>query len=87
MDQIQQIKATIDKIRYFLNKDGGDISFVCFEKGIVYVQMHGACQDCMFATADIEQLVEVILQEEVSGVVGVRLASEEQIKNSQLEKQ
>jgi len=67
------IIATLDKIRHFLQKDGGDCEFVSFKDGIVYVRMHGACQDCMYANSDIKELVEVILQEEVPGVVEVRL--------------
>ncbi len=70
------IIETLDKIRHFLQKDGGDVEFVSFKDGIVYVKMQGACQDCMYANADIKELVEVILQEEVPGVVEVRLADE-----------
>ena len=73
-DSEKLIIATLDKIRHFLQKDGGDVSFVKFEDGIVYVKMIGACQDCIYANNDIKDLVEVILQEEVPGVVEVRLA-------------
>ena len=72
-DSEKLIVATLDKIRHFLQKDGGDIEFVEFKDGIVSVRMHGACQDCMYANADIKELVEVILQEEVPGVTEVRL--------------
>lgn len=68
------IIQTLNKIRHFLQKDGGDVEFVKFEDGIVYVRMQGACQDCMFANADIKDLIEVILQEEVPGVIEVRPA-------------
>ena len=71
------IIETLDKIRHFLQKDGGDVEFVSFKDGVVYVRMQGACQDCMYANADIKELVEVILQEEVPGVVEVRLADAE----------
>ncbi|HNX16392.1 MAG TPA: NifU family protein [Bacilli bacterium] len=74
----QAIIATLDKIRHFLQKDGGDVEFVSFQDGIVYVKMHGACQDCIYADADIKELVEVILQEEVPGVLEVRLAETKQ---------
>lgn len=73
-DTIKLIITTLDKVRHFLRKDGGDCEFVSFEEGIVYVRMHGACQDCSFAYNDIKDLVEVILQEEVPGVIEVRLA-------------
>lgn len=76
-DTEKLIVSTLDKIRHFLQKDGGDCEFVSFKDGIVYVKMHGACQDCAFANDDIKGLVEVILQEEVPGVIEVRLADNE----------
>lgn len=75
-DDEKLIISTLDKIRHFLQKDGGDCEFVSYKDGIVYVKMHGACQDCMYADADIKGLVEVILQEEVPGVLEVRLAND-----------
>ena len=74
-DTIKLIIATLDKIRHFLRKDGGDCEFVSFKDGIVYVEMQGACNGCAYAYNDIKDLVEVILQEEVPGVVEVRLAN------------
>lgn len=75
MDDTEKlIISTLDKIRHFLRKDGGDCEFVSFKDGIVYVKMIGACQGCSYAYSDIKDLVEVILQEEVPGVVEVQLA-------------
>ena len=74
-DTEKLIIATLDKIRHFLRKDGGDCEFVAFKDGIVYVEMQGACNGCAYANSDIKELVEVILQEEVPGVVEVRLAN------------
>ncbi len=73
-DTIKLIISTLDKIRHFLRKDGGDCEFVSFRDGVVYVKMIGACEGCSYAYSDIKELVEVILQEEVPGVVEVRLA-------------
>ena len=76
-DTERLIVETLDKVRHFLQKDGGDCEFVSFKDGIVYVKLHGACQDCAYADSDIKGLVEVILQEEVPGVIEVRLADKE----------
>ena len=73
-DTIRLIEVTLDKIRHFLRKDGGDCEFVSFQDGVVFVRMRGACDGCAYAGADIKELVEVILQEEVPGVLEVRLA-------------
>ena len=77
-DREKLIIATLDKIRHFLQRDGGDVSFVSFDDGVVYVTLHGACQDCAYANNDIKDLVEVILQEEVPGVTEVRLYQPDQ---------
>ena len=79
-DSEKLIVATLDKIRHFLQRDGGDVEFVSFEEGVVFVRLHGACQDCAFANNDIKDLVEVILQEEVPGVTEVRLYDPNQNK-------
>ena len=77
MDSTEKlIIETLDKIRHFLQKDGGDVTFVEFKDGVVYVRMHGACQGCAYADADIKELNEVILMEEVPGVLEVRVADE-----------
>lgn len=72
-ETIRLIEATIDKIRPFLRRDGGDIEFIGFRDGIVYVTMTGACQGCMMASADISEGVEVLIMDEVPGVLGVSL--------------
>lgn len=73
---VELIKATLDKIRPFINRDGGDVEFVDFIDGIVYVNMKGACQDCMMIDSTLSDGIEIILQEEVPGVIAVKLASQ-----------
>ena len=70
------VNTTLDKVRHFLQKDGGDVEFVKMEGNIVYVNMKGACEGCSYAYADIKQLIEVIIQEEVDPKIEVKLASE-----------
>ena len=72
-ETIRLVEATIDKIRPFLRRDGGDIELIGFRDGIVYVTMTGACQGCMMASADISESVEVLIMDEVPGVLGVSL--------------
>ena len=75
-DTIQLIQKTLDKIRPFIQRDGGDVEFVDFIDGVVYINMKGACQDCMLIDSTLSDGIEIILQEEVPGVIGVKLASE-----------
>ena len=80
---IELIKQTLDKVRPFMQREGGDVTFDSFEDGIVYVNIAGACERCSYLEADLEQGVEIILMEEVPGVVAVRLASQkEEIKKA-----
>ena len=72
MDQEAEIKKVIHKLRPYLQRDGGDIEFVKFEDGIVYVQMHGACAWCMMLDATLKDGVKQILIEEVPGVLEVQ---------------
>ena len=75
-ETIKLIKETLDKVRPFINRDGGDIEYVDFIDGIVYVNMKGACADCIMIDSTLSDGIEIILEEEVPGVIGVKLASE-----------
>ncbi|MFQ6862887.1 MULTISPECIES: NifU family protein [Beduini] len=67
----QNIINVITKIRPYLQHDGGDIEFVRFADGIVYVKMLGACAGCSMIDETLKDGVEQILIEEVPGVVEV----------------
>lgn len=66
----KQIETVLDKVRPFLQREGGDIEYIGFKDGIVYVEMVGACSGCLYADGDISNGVEIILMEEVPGVIG-----------------
>ncbi|MBQ9024662.1 MAG: NifU family protein [Bacilli bacterium] len=67
-----QIIEIIEKIRPFLANDGGDLEFVKFEDGIVYVKMLGNCSNCVYAGLDINDTIEAILTSEIPEVIGVK---------------
>ena len=68
----EQIKNVIHKLRPYLQRDGGDIEYVDFKDGIVYVRMLGACAGCTMIDDTLKDGVEQILMEEVPGVLGVQ---------------
>lgn len=68
----EQIKTVINKLRPYLQRDGGDIEFVDFKEGIVYVKMLGACAGCSMLDQTLKDGVEQILLEEVPGVLEVQ---------------
>ena len=72
MEEIdKQIEIVLGKIRPFLQREGGNVEYVGFKDGVVYVNMVGACEGCAYADADISQGIETILVEEVPGVIRV----------------
>lgn len=68
-----QIKTILNKIRPYLQQDGGDVEFVEFKEGIVYVKMLGACIGCSSIDITVKDGIEALLLEDVPGVIGVEL--------------
>lgn len=68
-----QIKTILNKIRPYLQQDGGDVEFIEFKEGIVYVKMLGACIGCSSIDITVKDGIEAMLLEEVPGVIGVEL--------------
>lgn len=72
MDIQEQVRDVINKIRPYLQRDGGDVEFVSMdEKGKVYVRVFGACVGCGAIDDTIKLGVEALLIEEVIGVTEV----------------
>jgi Fe-S cluster biogenesis protein NfuA len=67
-----KIIEVLNKIKPFLNDDGGDLEFVKFEDGIVYVRLLGACDGCAMADNTIKDMVEYTLTFEIPEVKEVR---------------
>lgn len=72
-DLIKRINHTLNKIRPYLQADGGDVEFVDFKDGVVSVTMTGACAGCFMASADISEGVQAILIDEIEEVKAVKL--------------
>ncbi len=67
----EKAEEVIEKIKPYIRRDGGDIRFVKYEEGIVYVEMLGACVGCSLVDTTLTDGVEAILLEEVPGIIGV----------------
>lgn len=66
-----KVKTILDKIRPYLQRDGGDVEFVKVQDGIVYVKMLGACVGCASVDITLKDGIEAFLLEEVPGIIGV----------------
>lgn len=42
----EKIEDAMERLRPFIQRDGGDVEFVDFEDGIVYVRLLGNCAHC-----------------------------------------
>ncbi|NBT39297.1 MAG: NifU family protein [Alphaproteobacteria bacterium] len=70
-----KIRSVIDTyIRPAVARDGGDVTLVGFEKGIVYLSMQGACAGCPSATMTLKHGIENMLRRQVPDVIEVRQA-------------
>ncbi|ARS26206.1 Scaffold protein Nfu/NifU-like protein [Sphingomonas sp. KC8] len=74
-DIVAQIKDLIEtRVRPAVARDGGDIVYRGFDKGTVYLAMHGACAGCPSSTATLKQGIETLLKHYVPEVTEVRAA-------------
>lgn len=69
---IDKIKNKINEIRPFIINDGGDIEFISFKDGVVYIKMLGACKKCPFANETITNQIEKLLVKEIKEVKKVK---------------
>jgi len=70
---IRQIKELIEtRVRPAVARDGGDIVFHGFEKGVVYLQLRGACSGCPSSTMTLKSGIENLLKYYVPDVSEVR---------------
>ena len=72
-DVIDRIVFTINKIRPYIRRDGGDVEFVDFKDGIVTIRMFGACVGCTLVDTTISDGIEALLKDEVPEVKSVKL--------------
>jgi len=70
VEQIVELLNT--RVRPVVAQDGGDITFQGYDKGIVYLNMVGACAGCPASTQTLKHGVENMLKHFVPEIVEVR---------------
>ncbi|AIG28370.1 NifU family protein [Brevibacillus sp. 7WMA2] len=68
----EQVQEVLEKLRPYLQRDGGDVELVDVEDGIVKLRLMGACGSCPSSTITLKAGIERALVEEVPGVVEVQ---------------
>ena len=72
---VDQIKDLIEsRVRPAVAQDGGDIVYRGFQRGVVYLQMQGACSGCPSSSATLKNGIEQLLKHYVPEVTEVRAA-------------
>ena len=73
MRVLEQVLDVIEnRIRPRIRMDGGDITLVDVQDGIVKVRLHGSCSQCSATQITLYQGVERILKQEIPEVRGVQ---------------
>ena len=75
MTQEEMVIDVLEKIRPYIQRDGGDVEFVSLQDGVVTVRMLGACADCMSINDTLKDGIEALVLDEVPGISEVRLES------------
>ena len=71
-DVVRTLKRILKtQIRPVVQLDGGDVSFVKYEKSILYIQMKGACVGCPSSAATLKEGIEVQIRQSVPEVTSV----------------
>ena len=82
MRDVKEIEADIikvlNRIRPYLNSEGGDLLYLGFEDGIVYVRMLGACMGCSALDYTLKDGIEALLLETVPEVIEVQNVDDEE---------
>lgn len=60
-----KLRAVIDKVRPFLQMDGGDIELVAIEDKNAMVRLTGACHGCPSASYTLKMGVEQAIRREI----------------------
>ena len=64
----EQVEKVLNEIRPMLARPPGNVEFVNFENGVVYVRMLGTCHGCPLSQLTLKAGIEGLLKEKVEGV-------------------
>ena len=72
-DVLERIEKTINKIRPYIQQDGGDVQLVDYQDGVVTVRMLGACAGCMAIDTTLNEGIQALLMDEIPEVKKVQM--------------
>jgi Fe-S cluster biogenesis protein NfuA len=69
----EKVKEILERIRPYIQSDGGDVEFRRIEDNIVYIMLHGACVGCSSSLLTLKAGIERNIIEDCPEIVAVEL--------------
>lgn len=67
----ERVLEVLNKVRFGLKAEGGDIDLVDIKEDIVYVKLKGACGSCPMSTITMKSWVEATLKKDIPEIKSV----------------
>ena len=67
----EKITEIIEKMRPYINMDGGDIEYIKYEDNFLYIKLTGACAGCLYQDNTINDNLLEFFQEEIPEIKGI----------------
>jgi len=59
----EEIAQSLEELRVYLQRDGGDVEFVDYEDGVLKVRLMGACRGCPYSQMTLANGIKRTLQQ------------------------
>ena len=69
----KKVQKVLDKIRPYIQRDGGDVTLDDLQDDVAYVRFHGACVGCMSSASTFYGGIRDLLLEELPQLRDVRI--------------
>ncbi len=66
-------KEILEQLRPYLQSDGGDVEYKEIRDGILYIELHGACQGCASSLMTLKMGIERRIIEELPDIQAVEM--------------
>ena len=77
---INKIIKHLKEIKFFINADGGDVNFISFKKGILTLEISGACVGCMHFANTYDYGIKITLMNKIKEIKDVVFTFPKQTK-------
>ena len=72
----KEIEKVLDTVRPMLKLHRGDVEFIRFEEGVVYVKLLGTCHGCALSQLTLKAGIEEMLKDSIHGITAVEAVNQ-----------